>query len=123
MKAIVRIKSQEFVFFTKGDNVVNLNKVMLYILRNEETKKVKIVTLVDEGEDCAPTLKGDIEFLDKVYPDIKIEFVKRYGKFTPEYIQELSKEWKIAPNFMFVGVPGDKFPYHIEDFGGVRLII
>jgi len=123
MKAIVRIKSQEFVFFTKGDNVVNLNKVMLYILRNEETKKVKIVTLVGEGEDCAPSLKGDIEFLDKVYPDIKIEFVKIVGKFTPEFIKELSKEWNIAPNFMFIGAPGNKFPYHIEELGGVRLII
>ncbi len=123
LKIIRKINSQEFVFFSKGDNVINLNKVLLYILRNEQTKKLKIVTLLAEGEKCAANLKQDIEFLDRVYPDIKIEFVKIKGKFSPQLIQDLSKQWGISPNFMFIGAPGDKFPYHIEDLGGVRLII
>jgi hypothetical protein len=123
LKTIVKINSQEFVFFTKGDNVKNLNRVMLYILRNEQTKRVKIVTVLDEGEVCHPTLKADLEFLNRVYPSIKIEFVKVKGKFSPQLIKELSKKWNISPNFMFIGAPGNKFPYHIEDLGGVRLII
>ena len=123
LKTIVKINSQEFVFFTKGDNVKNLNRVMLYILRNEQTKKVKVVTLLSENEECPPTLKSDLDFLNRVYPDIKIEFVKMQGKFSPELILKLSKEWNISPNFMFIGAPGDKFPYHIEDLHGVRLII
>jgi amino acid transporter len=123
LKTIVKINSQEFVFFTKGDNVKNLNRVMLYILRNEHTKKVKVVTVLKEGETCHPTLKADLEFLNRVYPSIKIEFVKVQGKFSPQLIKDLSKEWNISPNFMFIGAPGNKFPYHIEDLGGVRLII
>ncbi len=123
LKTIVKINSQEFVFFTKGDNVKNLNRVMLYILRNEQTKKVKVVTVLAKGEVCHPTLKADLEFLNRVYPIIKIEFVKVEGKFSPQLIKDLSKEWGISPNFMFIGAPGDKFPYHIEDLGGVRLII
>jgi len=123
LKTIIKINSQEFVFFTKGDNIKNLNRVMLYILRNEQTKKVKIVTLVNKNEDCYPSLKTDLQFLNRVYPNIKIEFVKIEGKFSPQLILELSKKWNISPNFMFIGAPGDKFPYHIEDLHGVRLII
>jgi len=123
LKTIIRINSQEFVFFTKGDNVKNLNRVMLYILRNEQTKKVKVVTLVNDNEDCAPNLKSDLEYLNRVYPEITIEFVRMEGKFSPQLIKDLSKKWGISPNFMFIGAPGDKFPYHIEDLSGVRLII
>jgi hypothetical protein len=123
LKTIVKINSQEFVFFTKGDNIKNLNRVMLYILRNEQTKKVKVVTIVNENEDCAANLKSDLEYLNRVYPEITIEFVKLEGKFSPQLIKDLSKKWNISPNFMFIGAPGDKFPYHIEDLSGVRLII
>ncbi|VAW25607.1 hypothetical protein MNBD_BACTEROID04-86, partial [hydrothermal vent metagenome] len=41
----------------------------------------------------------------------------------PELIKELSKKWNIPINFMFIGSPSDKFPYKIEELGGVRLII
>ncbi len=39
------LTQQEFVFFTKNDNVVNLNKVMAYVVENEFTKRLKIVTV------------------------------------------------------------------------------
>ncbi|GAA6767857.1 hypothetical protein AAFH68_38080 [Flavobacterium sp. CGRL1] len=35
------INSQEFVFFTKGDNIAILNKVLQYVEGNETTKKAK----------------------------------------------------------------------------------
>jgi hypothetical protein len=44
-------------------------------------------------------------------------------EFSPELIRELSKEWNIPINFMFIGSPGDHFPYKIEELGGARLII
>jgi hypothetical protein len=43
---INKINKQEFVFFTKGDSLSNLNKVMLYILENENTKRIKFVTVL-----------------------------------------------------------------------------
>ncbi len=123
-RMIDNIQSQEFVFFTRGDNLSNLNRVLLYIQNNEHTRKVKIVT-VSEIEDTAvmEKLENDIEFLDREYPEVSIEFIKINGKFTPELIQDLSKEWKIPVNFMFIGSPGDRFPYRLEELGGVRLII
>lgn len=122
--AIDRIEGQEFVFFTRGDNLANLNKVLIYIQQNEHTRKIKIVNVNRNGDpEIAEKLALDIEFLDREYPDIGIEFVKIKGEFGPELIQKLSKQWKIPVNFMFIGSPGDRFPYRIEVLGGVRLII
>ncbi len=120
---IKKINSQEFVFFTKGDNIATLNKVMLYITNNEHTKKLKIVLIKNDQLKVSDNLEEEVKFLDKEYPSINIEFVVIPGEFTPEIIMSLSKKWKIPINFMFIGSPGDKFPYRIEELGGVRLII
>lgn len=120
---IEEINSQEFVFFTNEDDVSTLNKVMLYVKKNENTRKVKIVTVLDKDTKIAPGLKKDLEVLDRAYPDIDIEFISMEGKFGPTLIEKLSKQWNIPQNFMFIGSPGDHFPYRIEELGGVRLII
>jgi amino acid transporter len=123
LRTINKINSQEFVFFTKGDKISTLNKVMLYILRNEHTKKIKIVIVLDEGQEMPKNLPQEIDFLDREYPEIKIEFISIKGKFSPKLIKELSEKWNIPINFMFIGSPSDKFPYKVEELGGVRLII
>ncbi len=117
------INSQEFAFFTKDDDVATLNKVMRYIEKNEHTRKLKIVAVLSKGEKLAPRLLSDIEVLDREYPQIDIEFIQIDGKFGPTLIKQLSAKWKIPVNFMFIGSPGDRFPYSVEELGGVRLII
>jgi len=117
------INTQEFVFFTKGDNVAGLNRVLQYITHNEDTRRLKIVTVLKDNEKVPRNLKSDIEVLDRAYPAISIEFIEEQGKFSPEKIEELSKRWNIPKNFMFIGSPGDKFPFRIEELGDVRLII
>jgi len=118
-----KINSQEFVFFTKGHNIATLNKVMLYITNNEHTKRLKIVVLKDKGQNVPENLPNEINFLDREYPEIDIEFLIEEGKFSPEKIRELSNKWYIPINFMFIGSPSKKFEYKIEELGGVRLII
>ena len=59
----------------------------------------------------------------KVISNNYIEFIKIYDKLGPDLIQRLAEEWDIPPNFMFVGSPGDRFTYRIEELGGVRVII
>ncbi len=121
---IDKIQSQEFVFFTRGDNLSNLNRVLLYIQTNEHTRRIKIVTVnEEEDEPLMEKLRQDIEFLDREYPEINIEFVRVKDNFSPELIDKLSTEWKIPVNFMFIGSPGDRFPFRLEELGGVRLII
>jgi hypothetical protein len=123
LKKIDDINSQEFVYFTKDDDVETLNKVMLYIKKNEHTKKLKIVSAVNEGYQTNEQFLTDIDVLDREYPSVKIEFITIEAKFGPELIYRLSEKWDIPVNFMFIGSPGDHFPYRIEELGGVRLII
>ena len=63
LRAISRINAQEFVFFTKGDDVETLNKVMLYIKKNENTRNLKIVAVFEKGEKPVPQLVSDIDVL------------------------------------------------------------
>ncbi|QPH38613.1 APC family permease [Pedobacter endophyticus] len=121
-RGLVKINSQELVFFTRGDNVSILNRVMIYVEENEATKKIKIVH-ISNAESNNQNLKKDIEVLDRAYPDIDIDFVEIEGEFGPDIVEELSSKWAIPKNFMFIGAPGDKFPYHVSELGGVRLIM
>lgn len=117
-----KIHSQEFVFFTKGDDVAILNKVMQYVQNNETTRRLKIVNVHHEGN-SNEELKKDLEVLDRAYPEIHIEFIELIGIFGPDLIDSLSKEWAIPKNFMFIASPGDKFSYRVSELGGVRLIM
>ncbi len=124
IKAVIKdINSQEFVFFTHQDDVETLNKVMLYITKNEHTQKLKVVTVLKEGEKVPGSLETDLEVLGREYPKIKIEYIKIKGEFGPQIIHKLSKDWDIPINFMFIGSPDNQFPYEISELGGVRLII
>ncbi len=122
-QTIKSINNQEFVFFSKGDDIASLNQVMIYIQNNEETNRLRIVTVENEHFKAPDHLHRDIETLDRAYPEIDITYEKIVGTFDPELIKELSKKWEIPTNFMFIGSPSQNFQYRIEDLGGVRLII
>ena len=120
---IDEINAQQIVFFTRGDNVANLNRVMLYVQQNEHTNRIKVVNVVRNESEVPPNLKRDLDFLNQAYPNIDIEFVVIIGLFGPDLITELSKKWEIPTNLMFIGSPGNHFLYGLKDLGGVRLII
>ncbi len=122
-QTIKSINDQEFVFFSKGDDIASLNQVMIYIQDNEETNRLRIVTVENKQFKAPDHLHRDIETLDRAYPEIDITYEIIEGSFDPELIQELSEKWGIPTNFMFIGSPSQKFQYRIEDLGGVRLII
>lgn len=122
-KMLEKINTQEFVFFTKGDDVAVLNRVLQYVETNEKTGLLKIVTVMTPSQTCNEALRHDLEVLDRAYPEVKIEYVEIEGVFGPELIEELSQKWNIPKNFMFIGSPGDRFPYRVSELGGVRLII
>lgn len=120
---LAEISGKEFVFFTAGDNVETLNKVMIYIGKNEPTRKIKIVMVLEEDEKLPENLERDLKVLDRAYPEIHIEFIAEKGTFGPEKIEELSRRWNIPTNFMFIGAPSNHFPYSVQQLGEVRLII
>ena len=96
---------------------------MLYVQQNEHTKRIKVVTVVNNKTEVPPKLRKDLKFLDDAYPNIEIEFVVLTGTFGPELIHDLSEKWNIPANLMFIGSPGTHFIYGLADLGGVRLII
>ena len=100
-----------------------LNEVMLYIRKNEHTKQIKIITVLKEGQKLPENMELEIDVLDREYPEIKIQFVVEQGTFTPSAIREYSSKYNVPINFMFIGSPGQNFPYRIEELGGVRLIV
>lgn len=120
---IDKINSQQVVFFTRGDNLANLNNAMLYVKQNEHTNRVKVVTVVKNKNEVPPKLEKDLNFLNEAYPTIEIDFVVLTGKFGPDLIRELSVKWNIPVNLMFIGSPGTHFIYGLGELGGVRLII
>ena len=96
---------------------------MLYVRRNEHTNRIRVVIVYTDRKEIPSRLEQDLEFLDEAYPEIDIEYLEIEGKFGPALIDKLSKRWRIPKNFMFIGSPGDHFPYRLEELGGVRLII
>lgn len=122
-KSLNKLHDQEFVFFSKGDSVSILNKVMMYVQENEITRKIKIVTVLKENQIELKQFLIDFEVLDRAYPEIKMEYIPIIGVFGPELIDKLSEEWNIPKNFMFISSPSDRFTYRVEDLGGVRLIL
>jgi len=117
------INAQQIVFFTRGDNIANLNRAMLYVQQNEHTNRIKVVNVVQNKSEVPPNLQRDLDFLNDAYPNIDIEFVVLTGLFGPDLINELSRKWQIPTNLMFIGSPGNHFIYGLKDLGGVRLII
>ena len=120
---MTELRSQGVIFFTKGDDVASLNRAMLYVQDNEITNQFTVVHILDDMIEPPPRLVTDLKLLDEIYPDINIELVIRAGKFGPQLIKQLSREFAIPPNYMFVGTPGDNFPHRVSELGGVRVII
>ncbi len=118
-----KLNRQVFVYFTKGDDISILNKVIIYVQENEITRNLKIVTVLKEEQHVSENFMRDFETLDRAYPDIKIEYVKIKGVFGPELIDKLCNEWNIPKNFMFISSPSDHFSHRVSDLGGVRLIV
>ncbi len=120
---IDQIHAQQLVFFTRGDRLANLNNAMIYVRENEHPNRLKIVTVVRDERDLPPRLRQDLAFLDEAYPSIDIEFVVIKGVFGPALIEELSRQWRIPTNLMFIGSPSGHLIYGLAELGGVRLII
>lgn len=122
-RSLKKLYEQDFVFFSKGDDIATLNKVMMYLHENEVTNKMKIVTVLHEAQNPDPKFLADFDTLDRAYPEVDMEYITLLGDFTPALVEELSNKWGIPKNFMFISSPGDKFSYRVDELGGVRLIL
>jgi len=123
VRKLAEINGQQFIFFTYKHDVQTLNKVMIYMKKNEPTRSLKIIEVLNKGNHLSTELRRDLDVLNRAYPEIEIEIIEEYGVFSPEKIREISKIYNIPTNFMFIGAPGEDFPYKIQELGEVRVII
>ena len=129
------IREFPVVFFTKTTSLNTLNKVVQYVIDNEDTSVIKFFHFVDDPADLPdddPSVLRDKEFvsalesacsiLDELYPKITIDLHIVYGHFTPMNVARLSDQIHVPRNFMFMTCPSDRFRHEIGQFGGVRVI-
>ena len=121
--AIDRINSRTVIFFTKGDDLANLNQAALYVMKNEQTNWLKVVHVYGTEDEIPKELSHHLRTIDRMYPALKIDFIAVQGVFCPELIERLSERLGVPKNYMFIGTPGDRFPHEIETLEGVRLIL
>jgi amino acid transporter len=122
-RKIDEISGRAVVYFTRGDDIAVLNRAALYVLKNEQTKWLKVVNVYDEESNIPPDLGRQLQTIDRLYPQLRIDFLAVKGTFGPELIERLSRRLGVPKNYMFIGTPGDHFPHRVEDLGGVRLVI
>ncbi len=122
-QSIDKINAREVVYFTKGDDLWILNRAALYVMRNEQTNRMKVVNVYERDEDINPQLAEHLATVDHMYPQLRIDFLAVKGTFGPEVIERLSQRLGVPKNSMFIGTPSDRFSHRVEDLGGVRIIL
>ncbi|MGE0489375.1 MAG: APC family permease [Vulcanimicrobiota bacterium] len=120
---IEQINSLTVIYFSKGDHLSNLNRAALYVLQNEQTRRLEVVHVYRDKEEIPPTLEEHVSIIDHEYPQLKVDLILVQGAFGPALIESLSQRMNVPKNYMFIGTPGDRFPHNIAELGGVRLIL
>jgi amino acid transporter len=123
LRKVEEINSLAVVYFTRGDPLEVLNRAALYVLQNEQTNRMKVVYVYEREEEIPGDLAQQLATIDRLYPNLRIDFVAVRGVFGPQLIEGLSRKLGVPKNLMFIGTPGDRFPHRIEELGGVRLIL
>lgn len=120
---ITQINSQTVVYFSRGDDKTQLNQAALYVLANEDTNNMLVIHVFKEDDEIPAPLANDLQTIDQLYPQLRIDFLAVKGVFSPDLIDRLSLELRCPKNYMFIGTPGDHFPHKLTSLGGVRLIL
>jgi len=123
LETIKKVKKFSVVFFTKTDDIVKLNKAVLYCYTNEHIDCIKFVHFYDNEDNIPLHLEENHYIIDHMYPKVQIDLLLIKGKFCPDTVRALSEKLKIPLGFMFIQCPGVLFPYKIGEFGGIRTIM
>jgi amino acid transporter len=120
---IVAISEQRVVLFTRGGRLDRLHDAFSYIVKNEPGRAVVVCHLYnspDQNEEAS--IKEGIRVIQEIFPELKVELSVRQGRFGPEVIDAVSREFGVEKNNIFIGAPEEKHDFSIQDLGGVRVI-
>ncbi len=123
------VRSEEVVFFCKDpSDLYILNKAMMYVRANETTvDSVLIVHCRDEEERGGggggagdKALGASVEMIDRMYPAIRVSFVRVNKKFSPEVVEVLTGLLDVPKEKCFITCPD--YRHRIDKLGGLRVI-
>lgn len=123
ISGINQINNQTVIFFSRGDSLPTLNQAALYVLQNEQSKRLLVLHCYDTEADIPKEFVVQLNIIDRIYPELRVDLIMIKGKFGPELIEKVSQRLKVPKNYMFIGTPSDRFPHNIAELGGVRLIM
>lgn len=121
-KSITEVNASKIVFFTKDDDLVTMNKAILYVRSNEQTSTLLMVHCYSDERPEPEGLRRNIALLDQLYPKLRVDLVLVKGDFGPHAIEEVSAQFGVEPNMMFISCPDAQFPFKLNALGGVRII-
>ena len=117
------ITNQKVVVFTRGGNMSRLHDALTYIRHNESSRSIVVFHLFNEPDDDeSDAIEKCLETLGQIFTNLKIEFYSRRGRFGPEIIETVSRDYDVAVNNIFIGAPEEKHNFSIQELGGVRVI-
>lgn len=120
---MTEITERGVMLFTRGGRLDRLHQAFGYILKNESSRRVVVVHLYnDPAFNQEDSIQKGLEAMREIFPELKVEFVARQGRFGPDIVDSLSKEFDIDKNNIFVGAPEQKHSFSVKDMGGVRVI-
>lgn len=123
MDRITTITEQKVILFTRGGKLGLLHSAFNYIIKNESSRSVVVIHLYNHPEQNEEGhIKDSLKPLGEIFPMLKVQLVVRKGKFGPEIIDGVSKEFNVPVNNIFIGAPEEKHTFSIKDLGGVRVI-
>jgi hypothetical protein len=120
---ITSITEQKVILFARGGDLSRLNTAFSYIMNNESSRSVVVLHLYNHPEyNKEKDLAESLKILHEIFPLLKTQLVVREGKFGAEIINEISNEFMVPVNNIFIGAPEEKHSFSIQELGGVRVI-
>lgn len=93
------VRCDEVIFFCKKADLYVMNKALLYVRNNESTAHAVLVVHCYEYEQDIPKHFVEyVEMMDRMYPGIKVSFLKIQAPFSPAVVEVLSKKLGIPKN-------------------------
>jgi len=115
------LESEPVVFFTRDSNPAELMEATAYLLDNEHMRHIIFISCQPTGETEKRPAVYDILRLE--FPELaQIDYVTSCEEFTPAFTKNISVQYKIPKQRMYMAAFSNKFPFTYTDLGGIRLI-
>ncbi len=109
--------------FVRLGRLRRLVKAFDYIDRNEDCQNVLIFRFYTHDDpNIDLSIHKNLGVIRELYPEMRIEYQARKGRFNPGSVENLSQELEVSKNFMFMGSLTEKQLFSVQDLGGVRVI-